>query len=301
MSTDREATRIVRSWLEDGVTQLPDTILDAVLDQLPTTPQRRVTWWPARRFPHMNNTMRLTLGGVAIVIAAVVGLSVLTNNVGSPSPTPIPTPIASQAAARPLMAGALDAGTYRVRRGQGVSPHPFTLTVPAGWVSTEGFVMKGDGDSVVDRDVFVGSWTLSHVFEDACLRPARERSRGVGRSSDFSRVVRALERQGGHETAGPTTASVGGYPAQRLEFFIPEDFDVATCDSDFVRLWPGPGPDMSSGQPMLPGQTMSIYVVDIDGEVAVMIAGSLATASAADVEEMEEVVASIRFEAEAAP
>ena len=41
MSTDRDVTRIVRSWLEEGVTALPDRVLDAVLDQLPATPQRR--------------------------------------------------------------------------------------------------------------------------------------------------------------------------------------------------------------------------------------------------------------------
>ena len=37
MSTDRDVTRIVRSWLEEGVTALPDRVLDAVLDQVPAT------------------------------------------------------------------------------------------------------------------------------------------------------------------------------------------------------------------------------------------------------------------------
>ena len=55
MSTDRDVTRIVRSWLEEGATALPDRVLDAVLDQLPATPQRRA-WWPARRFREMNTT-----------------------------------------------------------------------------------------------------------------------------------------------------------------------------------------------------------------------------------------------------
>ena len=53
MSTDRDVTRIVRSWLEDGATALPDRVLDTVLDQLPATPQRRA-WWPARRLREMN-------------------------------------------------------------------------------------------------------------------------------------------------------------------------------------------------------------------------------------------------------
>ena len=41
MSTDRDVNRIVRSWLEEGVSALPDRVLDTVLDQLPATPQRR--------------------------------------------------------------------------------------------------------------------------------------------------------------------------------------------------------------------------------------------------------------------
>ena len=54
MSTDRDVTRIVRSWLEDGATALPDRVLDNVLDQLPATSQRRA-WWPARRLREMNS------------------------------------------------------------------------------------------------------------------------------------------------------------------------------------------------------------------------------------------------------
>ncbi|MGH2446056.1 MAG: hypothetical protein ACRDGD_08470 [Candidatus Limnocylindria bacterium] len=96
MSTDRETTRIVRSWLEDGVTALPDRVLDAVLDELPTTPQRRVTWWPVRRIPQMTSFAKIALGTAAVVLAAVLGITVLGGggSVGGPDigePTPGPT------------------------------------------------------------------------------------------------------------------------------------------------------------------------------------------------------------------
>ncbi len=48
MTTDAELSRIVRSWLEDGRTRLPDHVLDAVLADVPTTSQHR-PWWPPRR------------------------------------------------------------------------------------------------------------------------------------------------------------------------------------------------------------------------------------------------------------
>ena len=41
MTTNKEMERIVRSWLEPGLTTMTDDVLDPVLDQLPATPQRR--------------------------------------------------------------------------------------------------------------------------------------------------------------------------------------------------------------------------------------------------------------------
>ena len=41
MSTDRDTTRIVRSWLQTDEHESADRVLDAVLDQLDATPQRR--------------------------------------------------------------------------------------------------------------------------------------------------------------------------------------------------------------------------------------------------------------------
>ncbi len=37
MSTERDVNRIVRSWMDEGVTALPEHVLDAVLDQVPAT------------------------------------------------------------------------------------------------------------------------------------------------------------------------------------------------------------------------------------------------------------------------
>ena len=71
MSTERDVTRIVRSWLEEGVTALPDRVLDAVLDQVPATHQRRA-WWPARRLREMNTPLRIAVAAVAVVAVAAI-------------------------------------------------------------------------------------------------------------------------------------------------------------------------------------------------------------------------------------
>ena len=98
MSSDRDTTRIVRSWLEEGATALPDRVLDAVLDQVPATSQRRPLW-PARRFPEMNNALKLVIAAAAVLVVVIVGISLLPRSGGvggsGPGPTSNPTQTAT--------------------------------------------------------------------------------------------------------------------------------------------------------------------------------------------------------------
>jgi hypothetical protein len=103
MSTERDVTRIVRSWLEEGVTALPDRVLDTVLDQVPATHQRRPSRL-ARRTPTMNNYARLGLVAAAALAVAIGGIALLgrPSNVGPstpPTPSPIPSVSSTRAAA----------------------------------------------------------------------------------------------------------------------------------------------------------------------------------------------------------
>ena len=109
MSTDRDTTRLVRSWLEEGVTTLPDRVLDAVLDQVPATPQRR-SWWPARRIPTMNNFARIGLGAAAAIAVVLAGIGLLgrSSNIGpatSATPASTSSPSPSPASAINALAG----------------------------------------------------------------------------------------------------------------------------------------------------------------------------------------------------
>ncbi len=155
MSTDREVTRIVRSWLEEGVTALPDRVLDAVLDQVPATRQRRA-WWPARRFAQMSTFAKIAMAAAAVVALAVIGLNVMPRNgtvggVGGPVATPTPTATPS-----PIAIAHRDAAARRRMRSLSApapttSPMPpvpgksmrsvLTFTVPAGW-STADFAVQ---------------------------------------------------------------------------------------------------------------------------------------------------------------
>jgi hypothetical protein len=105
MSTDRDTTRIVRSWLRSDEHESADRVLDAVIDQLDTTSQRRSTWWPARKVNDMNSYARFSLvavGAAAVVAAVVLGGGLFA---GSPTGGPvagIPTPtLAASSSAMP--------------------------------------------------------------------------------------------------------------------------------------------------------------------------------------------------------
>lgn len=94
MSTDRDTTRVVRSWLDEGVNRLPDRVLDAVLDQIPATPQRR-HFWSAWRPSEMNLYAKLIAGAAAAVVIAFLGYQLLPSwGLGPGAPSPSPTLLA---------------------------------------------------------------------------------------------------------------------------------------------------------------------------------------------------------------
>ena len=97
MKSERDATRIVQSWLEVGSTGIPDRVLDSVLAELPSRPQRR-----SRRSPRRTSTMKLLLpiaaaAAAIAVVAVVLGGRFLSNapTVGGPTDSPVPSPSAA--------------------------------------------------------------------------------------------------------------------------------------------------------------------------------------------------------------
>ncbi len=173
MSTDREVTRIVRSWLDEGVNALPDRVLDAVLDQIPATPQRRA-WRPAWRLPYMNTQIRIAMAAAAVVVLALVVVNVLPKsggfggpNVASPSPTATPAP--SSATPSPTVAP---------------SPSPVSTV---GWLAFSSKRYKYDirYPSYLTPTQSVRQWSLT-VDQKDWLSPANDIFRGSVAFTAFS-------------------------------------------------------------------------------------------------------------------
>ena len=88
MSAERDVTPIVRNWLQDGVTSLPDHVLDRVFDQVPAIRQER-GWLAGWRNTAMQNALKLALAAAAVIAVVVAGLNLVprseTSVVGPPS------------------------------------------------------------------------------------------------------------------------------------------------------------------------------------------------------------------------
>jgi len=93
MTTDPQLERIVRSWLEPGLTTLTDDVLDAVMNQLPATPQRR-RWSPARRVSDMSAFAKFAVAAAAVLAVALVGYNLLAPGGASGLPSGLPEPLA---------------------------------------------------------------------------------------------------------------------------------------------------------------------------------------------------------------
>ena len=170
MSTDRETTRIVRSWLEEGVTALPDRVLDSVLDELPATHQRRHLW-AAWRSNQMSLYAKLLAGAAAVLVVAVVGYQFLPGrSPGSGNPSVAPSPTATALIAR---------GTFRLFDGE------IVLNATGGGDNVTGtmVVTHPDGDFNVDlkctRTTDDGVILLAGDIIESASRHARKGTREV--------------------------------------------------------------------------------------------------------------------------
>ena len=110
MSTDRDVTRIVRSWLQTDEHESADRVLGVVLDRLDTTPQRRPPWraWRTRL---VNSGLKFAAAGAVALVVAVVGLALYFSRpavVPAGSPTPLQSPASVVATPTPTQTAPSD-------------------------------------------------------------------------------------------------------------------------------------------------------------------------------------------------
>jgi hypothetical protein len=313
MSTERDANRIVRSWLEEGVTALPDRVLDTVLDQLPATSQRR-PWWPARRFHQMNNFAKFAVAAAAVAVVAVVGVRLLpgeggVGSVPSPSASPetspspgTPSPVVSPSASTipaEFPDGPLPAGSYTVApfsaAGTGICytpPRPgcidtaaddairITVTVPDGWSGIDAAVWLEENQppSGAALGFGRGAWLLSD--------PCKPVDADIPVGTTVSDFVDAVAQHPVLDTTTPTATTLGGYSGQSFDLQFPAD--LSTCPQ--YRPWE-PG-IYAQG----PSHRWHLWVLDVDGVRVIVQSMDYAGTSEQRRTELQAMVDSIRID-----
>lgn len=283
--TERDTTRIVTSWLEEGADRIPDRVLDAVEARIPATHQRR-SGWLARRISIMNSpTIRYGIAAVVIVVAALVGVRLLSPNVAGPGPTasptrePTPSPTLLPLGGRETLAP----GPYAVPgHATGI-----TVEVPSGgWSSNDNWVLIGPRGNEEPDGMAIRFYTASVLFEDPSSPAAGTIE--VGPSVDD--LVQAILDHPEWDASGPTDIEIDGNAGQMVELTIPEGAEMA---GDRFLIF-GDGTSQVWG--WASGQTFDLYIVDVEGERIIVDAFHYPDTSAEDLAAQRAVVEAIQFD-----
>ena len=279
MSTDRDTTRVVRSWLQTDEHESADRVLDAVLDRLDATPQRRATWWPARRTPPMNKFVAFAIAAAAAVVAVLVGAQLLgRSNVGTDAPTDTASPSTS-----PVVNGALPAADA-IPEGSYVIGDPFPvemgLQIGSGWSmwggpfdSQVGAIYEGSPDD--HGIIFV---IVNNVYADACDPGAGAMTPELGPTVDD--LATALATQAGTESSDPVPVTIDGHDGLYLDYSYPGD------ECAHLTRWPTSAGDRLA----LSGERDQVWILDVDGTRLVVDAFSFPGTSDEDLAEMREMI-----------
>ena len=269
MSTDRDTTRIVRSWLKTDERESADRVLDAVLDRLDTTPQRRALRWPARRYPTMSNIFRISVAAAAVVAVALVGMNLFGGRSPGGPPvdaTPSPPSATSSPTDEPriLLQGAEGPGTFTTMPFDGETVR-FTFEMPNGWwggsetvaVPTEIGPEGPSGAGLVFLQV-------AGLYSDPCHGNFGDPDVPVGSSADD--LVAALAEQSAYEVSAPSDIEMGGFRGVQVDLQLPSDLDFSSCQEG--QFWVWDAAPYAQG----PANRWRLWILDVDGTTAVILA-----------------------------
>lgn len=286
----------------------PSLLLPAVLARTALTRRRSAwrigSWWSEattgrRPLTYGSTTMSAALRVLAPVALVLAGGWYLVAVAPGPSwgsqalASPTPSPVAMTPSAN------LEAGTSYVMKEPFLAGSPrMVFTIPgAGWTSVGEYNVGKNvtNSSIVAsyHDIAMTPWRP----DDLVLDPCHWQTGGVfdppvGPSVDD--LATALVEQAAGNAAPPTDVEVGGYRGTRLELWIPDDLDIATCPGGDWGRWLEAG--AKGGHTYGNRQRDVVYILDIEGIRGVIDTMYLPGVAEADLAELEALVASIRFE-----
>lgn len=310
-TSDRDVNRAIRSWLHEDRHEDVSRIAGAVLDQVDTIPQRRATWWPARRTPIMNKLVTIALGAAAVVVAVFVGAQLFgspSGGVGSQA-TPTPEPTATPEPTSTPWAG-LPEGPFVVTG----TDDPVLVTVniaSSGWEPLSEFDAVSKDDDNLDPPESVGvallawAWpagTEFSVYGDPCqwLTTIPETP-----ATTPDEIAAAFAAQASTDATAPVDVTVGGFAGKAITLHVPMSFDLpnasreerfADCDNDVFGFYGVEGGTEPNRNAHGAGQVDELWILDVDGSIVILDAKYAPAAPADLVEELRTLAESATFE-----
>jgi hypothetical protein len=256
MTSDRETTRIVRSWLGVEEYESADRVLDVVLDRLATTPQRR-SLWQAWRFPNVSNFMKIAVAAIVLVAVVAAGFALGNTGIGGPAasptpspsptvaPTPAPTPtLAPTPSPEQLVTGSAGPGRYTFGVGPVNDAGDFEccggryfqteLTLPEGW----------EADSISSAEVglggpdgqWLGFFAVQRIYKDPCHPEDGYQGSYALTPSNAQDAVNELTNLIGFEAGPEETSTIDGLPT--THFPLSNDIDAVAEECTDGNLLP---------------------------------------------------------------
>lgn len=316
MTASRDPDRLIHAFLLEGAEKLPDQVYDAVRAEIEQKRQRVVIGpW---RMPALNKLVPIGLVTVAVLAVLVVGSQLFgspTASVGGPGvgPTPTPQPSVAAPSAEPSASAAADRslpeGAFVFSDGEfgGVRSVAITVTIPArGWYGEPGGGILENSSG--EQDFGPGDAAIIGPFVEDIYVP-RDPCRWTTTlpetpATTVDEVVAALQGQASRDPSEPRDITVDGHAGKSITLRVPDDAAFAQCDRSagepegrFCTLsGEGGDPERCQRYHQFPGQIDELWILDVDGDVAVIDAMWSDTTAAEPRAEMQAMLESMTFE-----
>lgn len=232
----------------------------------------------------------LAVSGLLTVATSCAGVGSVERQPTTPSTQPTPTPGATTAvfpySSEPI---AIEPATYRVSKSEWAL-RDFTVALPDGWTVQYGHVYAKHPDA--DDEIGFYAVVVDAIFADACK--GGEVTVEVGPGVDD--LAEALIERSGAVASGPVRTTLGGHPATRVDFAVPDGFDVRACrmQGAGLQIWYSPPADKHFV--LLPDGRASAYILDVGGQRQVFLTQYRAMTSDEDLAELQAILDSVRID-----
>lgn len=289
MTAEREVDLVVRTWLDEGVTVLPQHVLNATLYEVAATRQRgRADAWYAITPTHLGQW-------AAVAAALMIGLYTLGSYIVTARPSPAPSPSSSVDASTSPLPFQLSGGSALDSTKRYVIAAPFpaqiTFSVPGGWYYG-GFERAEAAIERHDNSAIVWFGTPSNVYADACRwQESGPQDPPIGGTVfDLAEALRGIPAL--HPSA-PEPIRFGSFSGLRMT--MRGGGSAPDCDQEQLGIFVTP----ASYWPMLrdawsgASRRSTLYILDVEGSRLVIELQRDANAGAYVDDELQQIVDSI--------